>query len=348
MHQLTVQTVERAAREPRWAVARAIAKSRFCLFGGVIVALTVVGAGAAGHAGQSGAIIADVRAAIAQQDFARSEKLLAAYRSTHGVTPEMLEALSWLGRGALAARQWDKADAYARQTYDLARTALKGRGVDHEPHLPIALGAAIEVQARVSAERGARSEAVDFLRRELDTYRDTSLHNRIQKNIHLLSLEGKAAPAIDLSEHLGPKPPTLDALKGKVVILFFWAHWCADCKMQGPVLARLTEKYGPQGLTVLAPTQRYGYVAGGKPAGPEEEGRYIDQVRQTYYSVLANQSVPLSETNHRRYGVSTTPTLVLVDRQGVVRLYHPGRMTEEELEPLVRRLVSRGATSKGR
>jgi thiol-disulfide isomerase/thioredoxin len=310
-----------------------------------IVTLMVLVAGTVGRAGQSGTVIADVRAAIARQDFARGEKVLEAYRSTHGVTPEMLEALSWLGRGALAARQWDKADGYARQTYDLARSALKGRRVDQEPHLPIALGAAIEVQAHVRAERGARTEAVHFLRRELDTYRDTSLYKRIQKNIHLLSLEGKAAPAIDLSEHLGPKPPALDALKGKVVVLFFWAHWCADCKVQGPILARLTAKYGQQGLIVLAPTQRYGYIAGGRSAGPEEERRYIDQVRQTHYTVLANQPVPLSETNHRRYGVSTTPTLVLVDREGVVRLYHPGRMTEEELEPLVRRLVGGGATA---
>ena len=310
-----------------------------------LVTLLVLVAGLA-RAGQSGAIIADVRAAIAQRDFARGEKLLDAYRATHGVTPEMLEALSWLGRGALAARQWDKAESYASQTYDLARAALERRSVDQEPRLPIALGAAIEVQAHVRAERGARTEAVHFLRRELDTYKDTSLYKRIQKNIHLLSLEGKAAPAIDLSEHLGPKPPALDALKGKVVILFFWAHWCADCKLQGPILARLTARYGEQGLTVLAPTQRYGYVAGGKSAEPEEEARYIDQVRQTHYSVLADQPVPLSETNHRRYGVSTTPTLVLVDRQGVVRLYHPGRMTEEALEPLVRRLVVAGATAK--
>lgn len=310
-----------------------------------IVTLMVLVAGTVGHAGQSGTAIADVYAAIAQRDFARGEKLLETYRSTHGVTPEMLEALSWLGREALAARQWDKADAYARQTYALARSALEGRSVDQEPHLPIALGAAIEVQAHVSAERGARTEAVSFLRRELDTYRNTSLYNRIQKNIHLLSLEGKAAPAIDLSEHLGPKPPTLASLKGKVVILFFWAHWCADCKMQGPILARLVDKYGQQGVTVVAPTQRYGFVAGGRPAGQEEETRYIDQVRRTSYRVLAGQPVPLSETNHRRYGVSTTPTLVLVDRQGVVRLYHPGRMTEEELEPLVRRLMGGGATS---
>ncbi len=76
------------------------------------------------------------------------------------------------------------------------------------------------------------------------------------------------------------------------------------------------------------------------PATADEEKRYIDQVRQSSYSQLANVPVPLSSANHDRYGVSTTPTLVLVDREGAVRLYHPGRMTKEALEPIVRRLVA--------
>lgn len=309
------------------------------------VTALLLAAGTTGIPAQRESVIAEVREAAAQQDFTRGLGILDAYRSRFGVTPEMLEAFSWLARGALAARQWDKAEGYAQQTYDLALSMLKGRSVDQEPHLPIALGAAIEVQAHVRAERGARTEAVYVLRRELDTYRNTSLYKRIQKNLHLLSLEGKPAPQIDVSDHLGPKPPTLDALKGKVVLLFFWAHWCADCKAQGPILADIIAKYGSQGLIVLAPTQRFGYVVGGEPAAPDEEARYIDQVRRTYYSVLADQPVPLSVSNHLRYGVSTTPTLVLVDREGIVRLYHPGRMTEEELEPLVRRLVTRRAVS---
>lgn len=310
-----------------------------------IVALLVV-TGTVGQAGQSQSLIADVRQAIAQRDFARGEKIVDAYRSSHGVTPEMLEALSWLGRGALAARQWDSAEGYAKQTYDLALSALEGRSVDKERHLPIALGAAIEVLAHVRAERGARSEAVHILNQELNRYKDTSLAKRIQKNIHLLSLEGKRAPAIDVTDYLRTtSPPALDTLKGKVVVLFFWAHWCGDCKVQGPILASLLAKYGQHGVTVFAPTQRYGYVAGGRSASAAEEARYIDQMREAHYSFLNVHQVPLSAANHQRYGVSTTPTLVLVDREGIVRLYHPGRMTEEQLEPLVRRLAGVSATS---
>lgn len=289
-------------------------------------------------------LVPDVRAALAKNDFAAAEQLIEQYRTARGVTPEMLEAHSWLGRGALAGKQLDRAEAYARQTHEMAKAALRGRTLDQEPRLPTALGAAIEVQAQVAAQRGARSEAIGLLRREIAAYRDTSIVKRLQKNINLIDMEGQAAPALDLSESLASKPLSLDAVKGKAVVLFFWAHWCPDCKRQGPILSSLLGKYGPKGLTVVAPTQRFGYVAGGREAPASEENRYIDEVRTTYYGFLAPEMVTLSETNHLRYGVSSTPTLVLLDRKGIVRLYHPGQMTEAELEPLVRRLVEEGGS----
>ena len=179
-----------------------------------------------------------------------------------------------------------------------------------------------------------------FLRQELETWGKTSIRTRIQKNLNLLSLEGTVAPALDTSEYLGSAPPALGSLKGKPVILFFWAHWCGDCKAQVPVLASLLQRYGDLGLTLVGPTQRYGYVGGGKTATADEEKRYIDQVRQTAYGALPGMPVPITSANHDRYGVSTTPTIVLVDRSGKVRLYHPGRMSEEALEPHIRRLMA--------
>jgi thiol-disulfide isomerase/thioredoxin len=196
------------------------------------------------------------------------------------------------------------------------------------------------VLGQVSAARGARTEAVTFLQGEVEKFKGTSIEMRIRKNLNLLTLEGKAAPAIELTEYLGAKPPALESFKSKVVLLFFWAHWCGDCKNQAPVLARLKERYGDQGLVLFAPTQRYGYTARGKTAPPDEEKLYIDEIRRTHYSVLEGQPIPLSNANHLRYGVSTTPTIVLVDRAGIIRLYHPGQMTEEELDPLIKQLVN--------
>jgi thiol-disulfide isomerase/thioredoxin len=284
-------------------------------------------------------IVDEVRSAIARDDFAHAETQIATYRTANGVTPEMLEAFSWLGRGALAAGKLEKAETYAVETHRLALDQLKTRRLDAEKQLPIALGAAIEVQAQVLGRRGARGEAVGFLRRELETYSDTSIRLRIQKNINLLSLEGEPAPPLDLGQWLGPRPSSLSEQKGRVVLLFFWAHWCGDCKRQAPVLARLQKEFGDNGLVLIGPTQLYGYVARGQEAPPDEELKYIDRLRLELYSELPGMPAPVSEQNFKDYGASTTPTLVLVDRQGVVRLYHPGQMAYDDLAPRVRALL---------
>ena len=137
----------------------------------------------------------------------------------------------------------------------------------------------------------------------------------------------------------------VSALKGKPVVLFFWAHWCPDCKAMASVVDKLMADYGPKGLTVMAPTQRYGYVAARKTATPEEEMPYIAQVRDQFYPWMAALSVPVSEENFKNYGASTVPTVVLIDRAGVVRLYHPGQMTLEEIEPHIKAILDSKATS---
>jgi thiol-disulfide isomerase/thioredoxin len=294
-------------------------------------------------------LVPEVRKAIAAHDFDGGEKLIVERREQQGTTSEVIEAVSWLGRGALADGHGDRAEQYAIEAQRLALAALGSRSIDEDPKLVNALGAAIEVQAQVTANRGARSDAIVFLERELGTYRATSLSKRIQKNINLLTLEGHPAPALDLTESLGAPlaGATAQALEGKVVVLFFWAHWCPDCKAQGPILAKLYARYQAEGLAVVAPTQRFGYVAAGAKASPDEELRYMLQVRDKYYPFLAGVPVPVSVANHQRYGVSSTPTMVILDRQGIVRLYHPGQLTEAELESQIRRVLSMGDSGKG-
>jgi thiol-disulfide isomerase/thioredoxin len=276
-------------------------------------------------------LVGEVRQALARNDFAAAEKTLDAARTRAGVTPEWLEAHSWLGRGALGAKAPDQALVYAAQTRRLALEQLKNRKLDAEKRLPIALGASIEVQAQATAARGERAEAVAFLRSELETWRATSIRTRIQKNLNLLTLEGQPAPPLDTALSLGGPTPSLASLKGRPVILFFWAHWCGDCKNQVPILARMAGEYASQGLTIIGPTQRYGYVARGEEAGPEQETAYIDEIRKRSYAQIPGMTVPVGEETFKIYGASTTPTLVLIDRQGAVRGYFPGNLTYDQL-----------------
>lgn len=286
------------------------------------------------------ALVQDVRSATAARNWTLAEKLVADFHKQNGWTPEAILGQSWIARGAQAAADWNRAQQAAAKTRALVEESLKKRKLDDEPQLPLALGASIEVQALSLAGQNQRTEAVALLQSEIKAWYATSIRTRLQKNLNLLTLEGKPAPALETKQFIGPAGPALPSLKGKPVILFFWAHWCADCKQQGPILARLQQEHKATDLVILGPTQKYGYIAGGVDAPPAEELPYIERIRTQFYGAL-NMSVPVSEENFKAWGCSTTPTLALIDRTGIVRLYHPGRMTYEELAPKVAALVKK-------
>ncbi|HEX4606551.1 MAG TPA: TlpA disulfide reductase family protein [Candidatus Angelobacter sp.] len=285
-------------------------------------------------------VITDVRGALARNDLKTATATLESYRAQHGVDPEYLEALSWMGRGELAAGDFAQAYKFSQDTQKQTVQFLKGAKVDSQPHVAIALGAAFEVQAQSLAKQNQTEKAVLLLRDALKTYGGTSIRARLQKNLNLLTFIGKPAPPLIEREYLGPKPASLADLKGSVVMLFFWAHWCGDCKAEAPIIASLQSEFAKQGLVVVAPTQRYGYAGAQDNISPEQETQYIESVRQRYYAQLSNDAVPVSKENFDLYGASTTPTIVLIARSGKISLYHPGAMPYGELRPEIEKLIS--------
>jgi thiol-disulfide isomerase/thioredoxin len=286
-------------------------------------------------------IIEDVRDALAKNNVGLADSEVRAFKAQHGPTPEFIEALSWIGRGALAAQQLDAAEKYARETQALAAQQLKKRSLDAEPHLPQAVGASFEIQAQVLAARGQRAQAISLLQGAIRTYRTTSIRARLQKNLNLISLVGHPAPELSQDQFLGAKFTPLAQLKGSPVLVFFWAHWCGDCKYESPIITRLRAEYAAKGLTVVAPTMLYGYAGQGEDATPQTELAWIDKVRHQFYSGLLDVPVPISKHNFDTYGASTTPTLVLIDRKGVVDLYHPGLMSYADLRSEVDKVMAR-------
>jgi thiol-disulfide isomerase/thioredoxin len=284
-------------------------------------------------------IVDDVRIALMQNNFSAAESEMNSYRNQQGVTSEYLEAYSWMGRAALDQGQYDQAAAYAKQTRTLAVEQLKKRPLDADPHLPVALGAALEVECQVLAARGQRTQAIALLQSALRTYGTTSIHDRLQKNLNLLALQGKLAPALKSDEFLGAKLPLPEQLKGSPVLLFFWAHWCADCKAEAPIITQLRSEFAGKGLQVIGPTRFYGYTAQIEHASASDELRYIDAVRHRFYSGLLDMPVPISKYNFDTYGASTTPTLVLLDRAGKVAWYHPGAVPYGELRGEIEKVV---------
>lgn len=289
----------------------------------------------------SAGVVEDVRGALAQGRLASAEAELTAYRGRNGITAEYIDAESWMARAAFLSGNYGQAAEYARETKALAQDQLKTRPLDAEPHLPNALGAAIEVQSQVLAARGQRSQAAAVLQAALRTYGSTSIRERLQKNLNLLAFAGKPAPALRGEQFLGPKPPPAAQLKGSPVLLFFWAHWCSDCKAEAPIITQLRSEFAAKGLTVLGPTRLYGYTAQVEHASPGDELAYIDAVRHRFYAGLLDMPVPVSKYNFDVYGASTTPTLVLLDRAGKVAMYHPGALPYDQLRAEIEKVVAR-------
>jgi len=283
-------------------------------------------------------LVNDVRGLIARHNLPAAEQAVRAFPVQ---SSDRAAALSWIARAHLDEHRLDQADQFAAQARALSLDLLRGRKLDGDPWLPTSLGASIEVHAQVLAARGERTEAVTFLREQIARYGTTSIGERLRKNLNLLSLEGKSAPPLDVKEWLGARPQPLAALRGHPVLLFFWAHWCADCKGEAPILASLANTYGPKGLVVVAPTKLYGYVAGGEDAAPAVERQYIEQIRRQFYPMLSGTAIPVSAANFLAYGCSTTPTIVLIDALGIVRYYHPGAAPEAELSARIQKLLPR-------
>jgi thiol-disulfide isomerase/thioredoxin len=286
-------------------------------------------------------IVEDVRGALANNSFVAAQMFLKTYRAKNGVTPEYVDAYSWQARAALSNKDYDQATTFAKETQALVAEQLKTRKLDSEPHLPLALGAALEVRAQALAATNQQAQAVALLRTALQTYGATSLHARLQKNLNLIAFQGKLAPALKADEFLGSKPPALAQLKGSPVLLFFWAHWCGDCKAEAPIITQLRSEFAPKGLTVLGPTRLYGYTAQVENAPSKDELAYIDLVRKHFYGGLLDMPVPISKYNFDTYGASTTPTLVLLDREGKVAMYHPGALSYDELRAQIEKVVAR-------
>lgn len=288
---------------------------------------------------------ADLRLAdrLKPMAFAREGETAAAFleseRGKHDErSAEWLLAVSWVARGLSFVEEWESAEKYGEEAYRGGLALVdQGTKLEESKDLELALGAGIEVLGQALNARGDRAAAMEFLGAEREAWRGSPIETRIQKNYLLVGLEGEAMPALKVDRFIGEDLPL--ETDGKVTLFHFWAHWCGDCKAQKPVLLELHKRYADKGFQIVAPTKLYGYVAGKAAATSEQEIAYMEGPWQQEHGLPDWMPKPLANENFVNFGVSTTPTLVLVDREGIVRMYHPGKMPLEALELAVKPLL---------
>lgn len=143
------------------------------------------------------------------------------------------------------------------------------------------------------------------------------------------SFKGKAMPAFKMATIDG-KTLTNASLKGKVVLIDFWATWCGPCKMASPSVQKLHEKYGKKGLVVI------GANVWEQGDSKKKTADYAKEHKYTYTFTHSNDELA------KTLKINGIPTFLLVDKKGVVQMVQVGfdpNSTQKELEKAIQRLL---------
>jgi len=130
------------------------------------------------------------------------------------------------------------------------------------------------------------------------------------------SLAGNEAPKIDAAEWFNTDVRKLDELKGKVVLLDFWATWCGPCVAKLPDVQKLADKFADQGLVVIGIHSE---------SGGTECGDYVKKNNITFPVVIDDGATA------ERYGINGIPAYYLIDKSGKVVEGFSGKVPDEQL-----------------
>ena len=134
----------------------------------------------------------------------------------------------------------------------------------------------------------------------------------------------KAAPAFALPD-AGGREVSLEAYRGEVVVLNFWATWCHGCKQELPWFVRFEKEYGSRGLTVIgASTDADGW----KSVNP-----YLKKKPLNYPVVIADATLTSA------YGLGAMPMTVLIDRQGRIAATYTGVVDRAACDQAIQSLL---------
>jgi thiol-disulfide isomerase/thioredoxin len=131
----------------------------------------------------------------------------------------------------------------------------------------------------------------------------------------------KKATEISAEYWMNSKPLTLEGLKGKIVVLEFWATWCPPCRKSVPHMIELNKKYAGQGIVVI---------------GLTDEPK--DKVEPFVKEMNMNYAVGGGSKTLNQYGVKGIPTAFIIDPSGEIAWKgHPMSGMDEALEAQIKK-----------
>jgi thiol-disulfide isomerase/thioredoxin len=209
----------------------------------------------------------------------------------------------------------------AAETYYLPSWLLKTKGED-----PL-LAYLSRVETRLAATEGGGANWVSVVKGNIGNARKP------------IEMANKPAPELAVLKMIG-QGGNLEAFRGKVVYLDFFAHWCGPCINAFPVMARQQAELGEKGLVTLGVAKYEGFYGKEAKVTPDQEFSRMQEFVTKHK--LSWPVVFVEPSTFKAYGVSAIPTAAVIDRKGNLRLLSTGASDEElkKIREMIEKLLA--------